>query len=363
MRRRDALAAVLAAALAPRIGAAAEAVQRFATAWRVGEGDDHRVGIVEVDTDRLRVAAEVPVPSRAHGLLARSDGGFLAVANRPGDWMFVFDAEGNVVQRLDARTEAPRHTLNGHVESSADGRWLYTTETDPRDGTGWIAVRDALTLRRIALWRSGGIDAHQLRVDRRDGALFVANGGIVRDARGRKVDGAPIDASLARLDPASGRITGQWRVQDGSISLRHIAWSADGARLGVALQAEHDDPAQRLEAPVLAVWQGDRLHVPSRDARAAGYAGDIAAGPEGGFVLSAQKALRVLWWSPERPERFTPIADLTEPCGLAATEAGQGVWISAGRGLARWHRVDAAAMQAWPARWAPDNHVIGLQTS
>lgn len=357
-----------AAADAPAADAAGGAAERLASAWRLppgaagGQQGGDRVGVLEIDwsTGRVELLGDTPVPARAHGLLALNDGGFLAVAHRPGRWLLRGDGEGRVVRRLDLDAAGERRTLNGHVVASADGRWLYSTETDPADDSGWIAVRDARTLARVAEFRSHGSDAHQL-LPAADGTLLVANGGIARDALGRKRDGEAMDSSLVRMDPASGRLLGQWRLADRALSLRHLAW-ASGAQplLGIALQAEHAAAAERAAAPVLAVWDGDRLHLPSTDMRAGGYAGDIAAAPGGGFVLSAQKQGRCLWWHPGDPAAMTLVAELREPCALAAAPDGAGVSISAGRGVARWHARMAPRMLAWPTALAPDNHWVRL---
>lgn len=344
-------------------------VERLATAWRASTGDGgtpgdggDRVGVFEVDWAAGRVAllGETAVPTRAHGLLALADGGFLAVALRPGRWLLRADATGRVQQRLDLDAAGERRTLNGHVVAGPDGRWLFTTETDPTDDSGWIAVRDARTLARVAEFRSHGVDAHQL-LPAADGTLLVANGGIARDALGRKRAGVALDSSLVRLGAASGRLLGQWRLADRALSIRHLAW-AHGERplLGVALQAEHEQAADRAAAPVLAVWDGERLAVPAVDARAGGYAGDIAAAPGGGFVISAQKQGRCLWWHPGEPEAMTLVAELRQPCALAPGADGTGVSIGAGRGLARWHARLAPRMMAWPLALAPDNHWVRL---
>ncbi|MCW5636134.1 MAG: DUF1513 domain-containing protein, partial [Rubrivivax sp.] len=315
---------------------------------------------------RLALRAERPVPGRAHGLLALADGGFLAVANRPGRWLLRCDAHGGLVRQLTTDEERPRRTFNGHVVASPDEAWLFTTETDPATGEGWISVRDARTLARVGSFAAGGRDAHQVLLAP-DGSLVVAIGGIVRDGNGRKIELEHMDPALVRLDPASGRLVGRWRLDDARLSIRHIAWSQGVSEqgtmplLGVALQAEHDRAEQRRNAPTLAVWDGKALRLATRDAGAEGYAGDIAAGPGGGFVISGQKARRGLWWHPARPERLTLVAELTEPCGLATFDAGAGVLISAGRGVARWHVHEAPAMLPWPVALAPDNHWVVLR--
>lgn len=345
--------------------------QSIVTAWRVADGSaagsttpdsGQHVGVLDVDWDagRVQLASLHPVPTRAHGLLALADGGYVAVANRPGRWLLRCDADGAITRQLDTRSEAPSRTLNGHAEASADGRWLFTTETDTTTGAGWVSVRDARTLARVAQFSSGGIDAHQLLLAA-DGALLVANGGIVRDPLGRKVSGERMAPSLVQLRPASGELQGRWTLPDTQISLRHMAWSTGPQPLlGIALQAEHADLALRAAAPLLAVWDGHRLQLPSTDTSGRGYAGDISAGPGGGFVLSAQKQGRALWWHPGQSDRLTTVAELTEPCALLALPDGAGVALSAGRGLARWHTAQGPRMLPWPVRLAPDNHWASL---
>ena len=370
MQRRTALLAPLLAQLLPRGAFAAagseDTRQRLAMAWRASDAaapdTGFRVGMLDIDwaAGRVHMRAELAVPTRAHGLLPMPDGGFLAVANRPGHWLLRCDADGALVQRLDTTTERPRRSFNGHVEASADARWLYTSETDADGGDGWLSVRDARTLQRVAQFESAGIDPHQMRLAA-DGTLLLANGGIVRDALGRKIESERMSPSLARIDPASGRLLGRWTLPDRQLSIRHLAWSGGPKPLlGVALQAEHPLPEQRAQAPALAVWDGQSLSLPSPDTSASGYAGDIAAGPGGGFVISAQKQGRALWWHPGEPLKLSLIAQITEPCALAPTADGAGATISGARGVARWHADEAPRMLPWPQPLAPDNHWVQL---
>lgn len=379
MKRRSALWASALAPLAPLMagrawaGPDAEAgMQRLATAWQVpgtsAPDSGFRVGVLDIawSAGRVQLRAQQSVPTRAHGLLPLADGGFVAVANRPGRWLLRCDAGGAVMQRLDTAAEKPQRSFNGHVEAIASPgpggeiRWLCTSETDPDTGVGWLSLRDARTLQRVAQFESAGIDPHQLR-QATDGALLVANGGIVRDALGRKIEAERMAPSLARIDPASGRLLGRWTLADPQLSIRHIAWaSGPDPLLGLALQAEHADPAQRAAAPSLALWNGKVLVLPCPDRSAGGYVGDIAAGPGGGFVISAQKQGRGLWWHPAAPEQLTLIAQLTEPCALVPEPDGAGVAISAASGAARWHATEAPRMLPWPVPMAPDNHWVLL---
>ncbi len=346
---------------------------RLAAAWRSQSGADgtptprDHVGILHLDwaAGQVRIAAEVPVQGRAHGLLAEAGGGFLAVASRPGRWLLRCDAQGQVVRRLALDDDTPTRTLDGHVTPSADGHWLYTPETDRSNGEGWVSVRDRRSLARVAQWRTHGIDPHQCLTDA-DGALLVANGGIPRTPGGEKRDLHRMAPSLVRLAPASGELLGQWRLDDPRLSIRHMAWSqrADAPPLlGIGLQAEHDAPEQRRDAPVLAVWNGETLRVPTRAALGGGYAGDIAAGPGGGFVLSGQRVHRGVLWHPDAPDQLMTIAELREVCALSPwpldSQPG-GLLLGAARGVARWHPRLAPAMLAWPREMTPDNHWVAL---
>lgn len=324
------------------------------------------VGVLEPDWQAGRVVIRhaVAVPNRVHGLVATPDGGFIAVAYRPGRWLLRMDAGGAPVTRLDLADEQTGRTFNGHGVLTPDGGWLITTETDPKDSAGWISVRDTRTLRKVAEWPSHGIEPHQACFDG-NGHLVVANGGILRGASDRKRDLDQMDSSLVRLDMANGRQLGQWRLDDPRLSLRHLACAhgqpaAGGSMIGVAMQAEHDDPVRRAAAPVLAVLDGDRFAIPSHVPLARGYCGDIVAAPGGGFHLSGERSDRAYWWHPGQPAELTTIAELGRAGALAASPAdGTGdVFIAAARGMARWHRTQPPKALPWPVELAPDNHWV-----
>ena len=341
----------------------APAPTRLAAAWRgLAEDSPQHVGLIGIDwaARSVTVLAEQAVPSRAHGLLAERDGGWLAVAFRPGGWLWRLDAAGRVVRRVSIDDEPGGRRFGGHVIAHPDGRTLYTNEFDVRTGEGLVGVRDADTLRKLGEWPSGGLDPHQLTFDPR-GRLVVANGGLPRTADGRKRDLDRMDSSIAAFDPATGAMLGQWRLRDRRLGLRHVAWTApeDGPPLlGIALQAEHDDPGRRSQAPVLAVWDGDSLDVPSRAADGQGYAGDIAPAA-GGFVVTCQHARVAMWWHRDRPGAMPVVARMQEACAVSPVAAFDGGVVVAGAlGLGRWHPARPGAMLRWPRPMALDNHWV-----
>lgn len=299
---------------------------RLAAAWDTPEGA--HLGVLAPQGDGgWRPAAALAVPTRAHGIVVEPEGSLLAVARRPGDWLVRWQPSTGAARWH--WTEGGR-SFNGHARRR--GRWLYTTETEHEGGEGRVVVRDARSLAVLAAWPSGGVDPHDLRFAA-DGTLWVANGGIAtRPETGRtKLDLDRMDSSLVQLDARTGRLLGQWRLADRRLSLRHLAWQGD--RLAIALQAEHDDAAERAAAPVLALFDGGALRLADMAEPLAGYAGDVLAVPQG-FVLSAPRAGAAVAF--DRDGRWLRRLPLAQACPLAA----QGVVVLAGGegALLRWGR-------------------------
>ncbi len=332
------------------------------------QGATDYVGLLVPDWQAgiARIRSAVAVPDRVHGLLPDRDGGFLVCANRPGPWLMRGAADGTVLARQELEDERSGRTLNGHAVLDPSGEWLYTTESETGSTQGWIAVRRRDTLRKEAEFPTRGIEPHELLFDA-EGKLVVANGGILRAAGDRKRDLERMDSSLVRLDPKSGERLGQWWLKDKRLSLRHLALGAapatDGrALVGVALQAEHEDPAERAAAPILAIWNGDTLEIPSRETVGAGYCGDIATGMDGGFYLSAERSHRVTRWHPAAPERLEVIAELNKAGALAELplDGTHASLIGSPRGLGFWHPQRDPVLLRWPVEIAPDNHWVAV---
>lgn len=347
MNRRAFLTACAALAGVPSWARAAAPGGRLAASWQTGNG--YQVGILEAGDD-LTLRAALDVPTRAHALLREADGNLLAVARRPGDWLLRWSPEGKA---LAWRWIEPRRAFTGHVVS--DGRWLYVSETDLDSGAGLIGVRDAKTLEKHAEWPTHGVDPHQLLWDA-DGQLLVANGGVpTRPETGRlKHDLEQMDSSLVRLGVGvgDGALVGQWRLDDARLSLRHMAWN--GGRLGIALQAEHDDPAAKAAAPVLAVFDGERLRLAPAPRALAGYGGDVAALGDG-FAVSCPRAQGIALFTAAGAWRG--LLPLAEACALAA--APDRLW-AGGRRQALSLGDGAAQASAGLPGLRLDNHWISL---
>jgi uncharacterized protein len=342
MRRRQWLGLLAAAGLPPKVWARGR--EMLAVAW---SGDDgaHRAGLLAPGAEAVDIVAEVELPGRPHGLLQTSPQELLIVARRPGAWLMRWRPhEGR--QSLHWLEDDRR--LCGHALLDPAGR-LLTTEMDLEHERGLVVVRDAGTLRLQAEWLTRGVDPHDLLLDGPQ-SLLVANGGVpTRPETGRiKLDRTGMDASLVQLSLADGRLTGQWRLQDRRLSVRHMARHRSGL-VGVALQAEHDDALDRAVAPVLAVFDGHRLTPMPASRGLAGYGGDIAATAQG-YAVGATRADQQL----EFDLAGRRIADvlLSQACAQAES------W---SLGLQLLHRTSGRQI-SWPASLRPDNHALLWKT-
>ena len=163
-----------------------------------------------------------------------------------------------------------------------------------------------------------------------------------------------MDASLVALSPAIGELLGQWRLSDPYLSIRHLAWDATARRLGIALQAEHPEPPDRWRAPVLAVWNGERITTSPEPPDLRGYGGAVAARPGGGFLVGCPRAGAVAVFDAEAS--WSHNLALPEACAVAAN--GDRWWAGGSTGVLQGdHHTDARARFAVgydAPRW--DNH-------
>lgn len=328
----------------------------FAAAWETPEAGWH-IGLLALGGDGLGMAASLEIPTRAHGLLWHNRQ-LLAVARRPGDWLVRWTPNSG---KTEWAWIEPDRAFNGHVIASADGQQFYTSETNLETGSGLIGVRDSTSLEKIAEWPSGGADPHTLVLDS-DGTLLVANGGIpTLPETGRLKTGLDrMDSSLARLDIRNGMRLDQWRLADTRLGMRHMAWGSHAGTqvLGIALQAEHTDPAKQREAPVLALFDGRALRTAGAAAPLAGYGGDVAFAA-GRFAVSCPRAHGVALF--DGAGRWQGFQKLDEACALAAEPGAARLWAGGGKQAMRLAGSHAAP-QGLPGQLRLDNHWLAVAT-
>ena len=326
-------------AAAPRnsatTAAATAAPPLLATAWNDARGR-HLVGLLALAGERIRIAASIEVPTRAHSIAVEPGGAVLAVARRPGDWLLRWHP-----RRAATRGAAQWHwsgderCFTGHTLRSPDGRHLFTAETDLRSGAGLLVQRDTDSLSVLREWPTRGSDPHDLQW-LPSGRLLVANGGIPTLPETGRAKRAldRMDSSIVEIDPRDNEPGRALRLPDPRLSLRHLALHPSG-QVAIALQAEHDEPADRAQAPVLALYDPATealrsvSHAPLLQRPILqGYGGDVAALPQG-WVVSCPRAGQLAFfaldgsWQDQQP--------LADACALA--ESGSQVWAVGSRAV------------------------------
>ncbi len=356
----QAMVACSASSLAWSRGNVASSETYLVAAWE--HEARYSLGILHVNRDKWSVVSSVELPTRPHGFLCEADGTVLAVARRPGDWLLRWNWHTGSAQWSWVDDD---RRLNGHVISSQDGRTLLTTETDQSSGRGRLGIRNAATLEKIQEFDTHGLDPHQLMILPKAlgrcpaGSVIVANGGVrtfAETGRSKSV-GSPLESSLVALSAKDGSLLGQWRLADPFLSIRHLAWDATSERLGIALQSEHPDKDIKEAAPVLAVWDGEKLRSASGQPSLQGYGGDIVTLPSSGFAVSCPKANVISLY--DATGNWNSVIHQSGVCALTKHVDG---WLAAGNAELTWtvERTKTPSFRLPSLGYQWDNHWLAV---
>ena len=328
---------------------------RVVAAWDDALGR-HFIGVLRLIAEQVIVQASIEVPTRAHDLVVEPGGTVLAVARRPGEWLLRWQPNAGA-DRVQWHWVEDDFRLNGHVVVSRDGASLLTTQTDQQTGAGQLVRRDRKSMAATQRWPTQGRDPHAM-VYLPDGQLLVANGGVATLPETGRMAREPdrMDSSLVAMSDQDGRLFHAWRLEDRRLSLRHLAWHGSG-RVAVAMQAHHDDPAQRDSAPVLAVLDVKRseLRVAPASSGMGGYAGDVAS-VDGRWFVSCPRSDAVLRLSLDGTQSRR-IA-LGDACALASSADQAWGWVSGRAAGLQLGRSPPSTLSCLGLK--PDNHAAVL---
>ncbi|BBK34022.1 hypothetical protein EDC65_3856 [Stella humosa] len=369
MRRRDLLAGGLAcAALAALPRARAEAARPLMLGARIEAGGRFFASAFDGEGEgRLDLA----LPARGHGFAQRPGGAeVVACARRPGRYLAVIDLAAGGIRHMVANAEGRR--FNGHGAFSTDGRLFFASESDYAGERGVIGVYAAdRGYAPVAVWDSGGLDPHDVRLLPDGRTLVVANGGIVTDldAPRMKLNTGAMDSTLAYLDTADGRLVAVHRpaAELGALGIRHLAVAADGM---VAVAAQYEGPAVDLVPLVGTHRPGDReirfFAAPQPTLRAMRqYCGSAAMDAAGRVLgVSSPRGNIATFWDIADGRVLSSVA-VADGCGIAGAGPDGGFVVASGLGGAVGFDPATGAGRplagsvAAAGRW--DNHLIALQ--
>lgn len=353
--RRQFLAGMLAAGLAPRPSWADAGFPAYLAAGRTPSGQYKLCG--------LSVAGQtvftLDLPGRGHAATAHPHlPQAVAFARRPGVFALVIDCRTGTEL---ARLSAPKgHHFYGHGVFSKDGETLFTTENAYESAEGRIGIWDARNgFSRVGSIASNGIGPHEiLRLPGED-TLVIANGGIeTHPDSGRAKLNLPMMApnlSYVSVDGTVLDVIAPDRAEQLN-SIRHLAVDPSG-QVAMAMQWQ----GAPEEAPALLAlhrqgegWRSCQFD-PSAHQKMKGYAGSVAFSGDG---------QRVAITSPVGGEvqifdavSSAPVSRqaLTDTCGLAP--AGAGLMVTSGTGeVARVEQNGLRLLQRSELSW--DNHLV-----
>jgi len=193
---------------------------------------------------------------RGHGLSSNpaQPNQIVMVSRRPGNQGMVLNMAN--AQQTTAEPQffqSPKHLfMEGHACFSADGAFLYCSETDRRTQKGVITVRETQTFSVIQELPSGGVGPHEILVIPNTQKLAIANGGLIKDEQGQLVNGQTMNSNVSILNLVTGKIEQQYKVPESKASLRHLDVSSDGI-IAVGIQVQRDFMASTDLTPLAAL--------------------------------------------------------------------------------------------------------------
>jgi len=319
--------------------------------------------------DAGRSLFRFPLDLRGHAAVVHPLRRNLAViiARRPGNLLYEIDLAGGHVRRV-VPSANNRH-FYGHGVYSPDGRYLFTTENDFRNGVGVIGVRDGETLAQVREMPSYGVGPHELVLLSDGQTLVVANGGIRThpDSPRQKLNLPAMAPSLTYIDASSGAPRGAHTVDNRFLSIRHLAVGRDDL-IGVALQYEGP---QEDAVPLVGFQGGDGPIVlagaPDSLLRSLNhYTGSICLHTESGTAaVSCPRGGQVTFWD-SNTARFLASLPIRDAGGISLSADGGAFVVTNGRGEIHTIRADKLTAASPPVA-APntmwDNHLTLAQTA
>jgi hypothetical protein len=153
----------------------------------------------------------------------------------------------------DFSSDDDRH-MQGHGCYSADGQWLYCTESSISTGAGKITVRDGKTLALVTEFSSHGIGPHEIALMPDGTTLVVANGGLLThpDSGRAVLNLETMRSTLSYIDSRNGKLISEYQVPETKASIRHLNVAADGT-VAIALQVQRQAMKHNGLTPLAAI--------------------------------------------------------------------------------------------------------------
>jgi len=304
--------------------------QWFASASEDAQGKHWLIAFDQLGAQKLRYL----LPSRAHQVLKHPFKPWLfVIGRRPGHYLLGIDLQTG--ERVaDYKNTSGQHFC-GHMQISADGKLLYTTENITSNSLGVIVVRDIDAKGRIVQqFPSGGLGPHQLLLSHDGQYMMVANGGIHTVGREKtNLESMSPNLSYIRLSSQVIEEKVSLNTELSQLSIRHIDLNERGDVV-IAMQYQGERTAQ---VPLVALHKRASvlsfLNIPdSQYFTLQHYCGSACFDKSGEIVaISAPRGDKILFWS-LADNNYLGSVKVRDGCGLAPAKVAHAFVISSGRG-------------------------------
>lgn len=306
----------------------------------------------------------VLLPARGHGAVPHplKKGTAIVYARRPGTFLMEVDfAQGKITQHV---TAAPSNHFFGHGVFSADGQTLISIENNFEQGRGEVVLRDSNNYQIIDIFDAGGVGPHQCCLMPDGKTLVIANGGIKThpDWPRKKLNLETMSPALTYLDLTSGKIIGQYRLENHQLSIRHLDVSAKGKviaglqyqgpktnQVALAISHQGEDSLQFLQADNH-VWRAMNQYTASVQINDASNS----------VAISCPRGNRVTFWD-LTSNGYLEKVNLRDAAGLSLVD--QAFVASSGKGTVIQQQTAIESpmkrLQFKDIRW--DNHLTTIQ--
>ena len=337
--------------------------------WLSAQGKDNsHYGLASISPQQHQ-ALNIPSGFRGHAICQHPQQPHIVVmsARRPG----LTGLEVNLLTGQSRTFHSPaNHHMQGHSWFSADGLWLFTTESNYHSGDGRITVRDSSTLQLVDNFPSHGIGPHEIRLMPDGKTLVVANGGLLTHPdSGRSVlNPDTMRSTLSYIDSHNGRLISEHRVPDNKASIRHFDIADDGS-VAFGMQVQRQAMSDNHLVPLAAIHKPGQeiqlLHAPETLTLALhDYMGSVAIDSQHRIAAftSPRGDLAMFWHLDDGSlQAYHAFHDV---CGLALNNSGSHFVLSNSAGKIRQISTatlieDKTLRMEFPAM-AWDNHMMAI---
>lgn len=308
---------------------------------------------------------------RGHGLVQHPIDTQIVVmiTRRPGTVGVVLDVVSGLL--LTTFNVPNGRQFEGHACFSADGKQLFTTESDIKTGAGKIGIYDSVSFKRVGEWNSFGIGPHEIKAMPGAHVLVVANGGLHKPPGSETpINIDSMQSSLTYIHMLTGELISEHRLAESKASLRHVDIADDGT-VAVAAQVQRKAMNNNRVVALGAIHkEGGELMALTKPepviAQLRDYMGSVAVNSASRMAgFTSPRGNIATFWHMDGEQNFVGYHAFNDVCGITVSADKRYFVLSNSAGQIR--QLDAhtlvenrdGRMSFADMRW--DNHMVSIR--